>query len=128
MSIIDGEKLELADTLPEVVHEHVGLWWFYDETWSERIGPYVSECQARRAVDRYCVEALGYPDPVNPDDVELTPGGAFYSGVLCTVLFLLGWAHAVVYSGSAWAVFWCVLMILVFSTPLWAFDEKGREK
>jgi len=31
------------------VHQHEGEWWFYDETWSNRIGPYINEEEAQQA-------------------------------------------------------------------------------
>lgn len=44
------------------VHEHAGAWWFYDETWSDRVGPYISAQAARIALDSYCRTELGF-DP-----------------------------------------------------------------
>ena len=35
------------------VHEENGQWYFYDETWSDRLGPYESEKKARRKLKEY---------------------------------------------------------------------------
>lgn len=36
------------------VEEEVDGWWFWDETWADRIGPFSSEKIAREALDKYC--------------------------------------------------------------------------
>jgi hypothetical protein len=41
------------------VHEFNGQWWFWDETWSERFGPYDTEEEAVNACNRYAKEVLG---------------------------------------------------------------------
>jgi hypothetical protein len=35
------------------VHEHGGEWWFWNETWSERIGPFDDKQQAYLEVYSY---------------------------------------------------------------------------
>jgi hypothetical protein len=35
------------------LHEHDGKWWFWDETWTLRIGPYDTETQASAALRKY---------------------------------------------------------------------------
>jgi hypothetical protein len=40
------------------VHFDNGSWWFWNETWSERHGPYASETEARTAVNAYAKEFL----------------------------------------------------------------------
>lgn len=47
------------------VHFDNGSWYFWDETWSERHGPFGSEVEARTAVNRYARETLEGlpPDP-----------------------------------------------------------------
>lgn len=37
-------------------------WYFWDETWADRIGPYITEEEARKELRRYCIEFLGYAD------------------------------------------------------------------
>lgn len=44
------------------VHFDEGGWWFWDETWSGREGPFESRTRAREALSRYCVE-LDLIDP-----------------------------------------------------------------
>jgi len=39
------------------VHERDGLWYFYDETWANELGPYPTEDHARVALREY-VRAL----------------------------------------------------------------------
>lgn len=41
------------------VHQDYGAWWFWDETWGDRYGPYETEKQARAELRRYCDEVLG---------------------------------------------------------------------
>lgn len=36
------------------VHEDEGQWWFWDETWADRMGPFVDEEAARKALVVYC--------------------------------------------------------------------------
>ncbi len=43
--------MELIDP----VHAEDGLWWFWDETWVNRLGPYLDEREAREACDRYAL-------------------------------------------------------------------------
>lgn len=43
------------------LHIHEGKWWFWDETWSERHGPYLTRTGAKHALDKYCREVLGQP-------------------------------------------------------------------
>ncbi len=41
-----------------VFHEK-DSWWFYDETWSNQHGPYVTEAEARTELTRYAREIVG---------------------------------------------------------------------
>jgi len=41
------------------VHELEGKWYFYNETLSDRMGPFDSEEVAREAFGKYCKECLG---------------------------------------------------------------------
>ena len=47
------------DYNPDPVRYENGQWGFYDETWSEWHGPYVSEKAARAALAKYCRDVLG---------------------------------------------------------------------
>lgn len=38
----------------EPVHEFDGSWYFWDETWSSRIGPFLTEDRARNMLEEYC--------------------------------------------------------------------------
>lgn len=40
------------------VHFDEGSWWFWDETWSTRYGPYGSEAEARERINAYAKEFL----------------------------------------------------------------------
>lgn len=42
------------------VHFHDGQWWFWDEVWQDRIGPFDSEEKANEGIRKYCIEVLGY--------------------------------------------------------------------
>lgn len=37
----------------EVTHQHEGKWWFWNETWSDRYGPYESKEEASKALFEY---------------------------------------------------------------------------
>jgi hypothetical protein len=41
------------------VHEENGKWYFWDETWAHREGPFDTEEEARAAVEDYCRNVLG---------------------------------------------------------------------
>ena len=41
------------------VHEHDCKWWFWDEIWTDRIGPYDTKEEAIAACKRYAKEVLG---------------------------------------------------------------------
>ena len=41
------------------IHQENGQWYFWDETWSDRVGPYETEEKVREALKRYCKEYLG---------------------------------------------------------------------
>jgi len=43
-----------------IVHQHDGHWWFWDECWCERHGPYISEIEASKALQSYITNVLGY--------------------------------------------------------------------
>jgi len=45
---------------PEVVHQEDGKWFFWEETWAHRQGPFDTEKEARETLDRYCREVLGH--------------------------------------------------------------------
>lgn len=38
------------------VHEHKGKWWFWNEIWGERIGPYTAQALADEACRKYAKE------------------------------------------------------------------------
>ena len=38
---------------PNPVHQYEGKWWFWDETWADRVGPYETEDIAHRAMMTY---------------------------------------------------------------------------
>lgn len=40
------------------IHQENGRWYFWDETWSDRCGPYDTEEKCREELERYCNEAL----------------------------------------------------------------------
>lgn len=41
------------------VHFHEDKWWFWDEVWVDRMGPFETEEEARKEIVRYCKEVLG---------------------------------------------------------------------
>ena len=40
------------------VHEETGIWYFWDETWAHRYGPYATKKQAIEELQRYCDDYL----------------------------------------------------------------------
>ena len=51
--LLKNVKADANFQLIEVLHKHEGSWWFWDEAWSERMGPYDSEDEARKAMNKY---------------------------------------------------------------------------
>jgi hypothetical protein len=50
----------LGHTLPnDPLHIHEGKWWFWDETWAKRYGPYQTRLGAKHELNKYCREVLG---------------------------------------------------------------------
>ncbi len=49
----DGMNDRDPDENLDPVHQHDGQWYFWDETWRERVGPYDSEDQANQALGAY---------------------------------------------------------------------------
>ena len=60
MSLLDGAKLSAMPSR-DPVHSEDGHWWFWDESWADRHGPFASEDEARRALSAYC-DYLDYLD------------------------------------------------------------------
>ena len=55
--ITNLEALVEVDTKGPV-HKYNGHWYFWDETWSERLGPYSTEKGAKIGLAKYC-KAIG---------------------------------------------------------------------
>lgn len=47
------------------VHEHEGKWWFYEETWADRQGPWNTKAEANAALVRY-MDFLETGKPYDP--------------------------------------------------------------
>ena len=47
---------------PDIVHEHDGKWWFWDEIWVNQMGPYNNREEAASALKDYCIHQLGYTE------------------------------------------------------------------
>lgn len=45
------------------IFENQGAWWFWDETWTESYGPFLTRHDAKFALERYIV-AINQPKPV----------------------------------------------------------------
>jgi hypothetical protein len=43
------------------VHQENGEWWFWDETWADRWGPFPTEAAARESLSRYVDHLDGKP-------------------------------------------------------------------
>jgi hypothetical protein len=40
--------------MSDPIHEENGQWFFWDETWADRLGPYPTEARARQRLEQYC--------------------------------------------------------------------------
>lgn len=49
-----------------------GLWYFYDETWYSKVGPYETEEEVRAAFAVYCAINLGMGPGPNEDPKDIT--------------------------------------------------------
>jgi len=45
--------------------EQDGKWYFFDECWAEREGPYETEEDCREALNKYCKDVLNMNYPEN---------------------------------------------------------------
>lgn len=52
-------KAELDTQPPPVVHEYDNKWWFWDECWADRMGPFETRAETEEALSKYCREYLG---------------------------------------------------------------------
>jgi len=43
------------------IHFYEGKWWFWDETWSDRVGPYDTEAEAKQKIKEYTENYLDKP-------------------------------------------------------------------
>ena len=60
-SSIMNQMLENAKPEPsDPVHFHEDKWWFWDEVWANRMGPFETEEEVRKEIVRYCKEVLGH--------------------------------------------------------------------
>ena len=49
-----------------IFQDKIGKWHFWNETWSDAIGPYDTEEECKIALNSYCREILNYEnDPLN---------------------------------------------------------------
>lgn len=62
----DFEKLNRMSQSP--IHEHKGVWYFWNETWSERIGSYTSKAGAEAGLENYLQEIQ--EDRTNKAEIE----------------------------------------------------------
>lgn len=54
IAAFNEENLEIFDPRPQdPVRWEEGKWWYYDETWSDRNGPFSSQDEARKACIEY---------------------------------------------------------------------------
>ena len=44
--------------MPLVIHQHNGKWYFFDETWTNRVGPYTTKEDAKVALKNYVENVL----------------------------------------------------------------------
>lgn len=58
---VDAEMERSEPPLPKSpIHQSVGKWWFYDETWCCKEGPFKTEEDARKALSVYVTKLYEY--------------------------------------------------------------------
>lgn len=60
MSILQGKKLTKVEHPNPVHQDSNGKWFFWDETCSDKLGPFDSEKKANEYLIKYCDEVLKY--------------------------------------------------------------------
>jgi hypothetical protein len=58
MSNDNNKKQVEENSKHDPVHKSEGHWWFWDETWADRIGPFPSYNIAERELSRYALMEL----------------------------------------------------------------------
>lgn len=48
--------------MSDPIHEFEGQWYFWDEVWAYRIGPYDTREEAAKSLDGYCTNVLDYEE------------------------------------------------------------------
>lgn len=61
------------------VHEHDGAWWFWDEVWFNRVGPYATEQEAKDAIAEYAAK-LEIPRELVGEIIHALHGGSALCG------------------------------------------------
>lgn len=49
----EGDAFMEAVRTVNPIHQYKNKWWFWDEVWVDRVGPYNSEQEAREAISAY---------------------------------------------------------------------------
>ncbi len=55
---VKGNGYNIMTWNPNPVRHENGAWWFYDETWAFRDGPYLTEEKATEECSKYCEREL----------------------------------------------------------------------
>lgn len=53
------EDKPLSDGSPDPIKRYNDGWYFWDETWTRRFGPFDSKDAVSKSFDSYCKEVLG---------------------------------------------------------------------
>lgn len=53
---LDWSKFKTKPYSPHPVHRYGSVWYFWNETWSDVIGPYDTEEEANTAFNDYCAQ------------------------------------------------------------------------
>lgn len=111
----------------------IGKWFFWDETWTRRCGPYDTEQEARQALVEYCLERdaemerltskkeeeiaraveklSAFEGPVNEELMEAAAGLLIISAV-----HFIGAAYALFFADTfavVWTLVWAVMLFLM---------------
>lgn len=89
----------MVSNLPDPIHEYKEKWWFWDETWSERIGPYDTEAEANLALSSYISQLSEQHD-----------GLIYYKKQLCLLCIGIGCVLAGCVAFYIYTYIYCIIM------------------
>ena len=74
------------------VHLHEGVWWFWDETWSNRIGSYIDKVGAQKGLEDYR-EELNIKETVTVCEFSVPPEKKEFDINQCNCAYMVAGAQ-----------------------------------